>query len=59
MGKMSFIYEFSISMNNWKIVLDFPADLWYYSTSVGALAQLGARHTGSVEVTGSNPVSSL
>ena len=29
------------------------------STSVGALAQLGARHTGSVEVTGSNPVCSI
>ncbi len=25
----------------------------------GALAQLGARHTGSVEVTGSNPVCSM
>ena len=25
----------------------------------GALAQLGARHTGSVEVTGSNPVCSI
>lgn len=29
------------------------------STSVGALAQLGARHTGSVEVTGSSPVYSI
>ena len=29
------------------------------STSIGALAQLGARHTGSVEVTGSNPVCSI
>ena len=29
-----------------------------YYHSFGALAQLGARHTGSVEVTGSNPVCS-
>ena len=28
-------------------------------SSYGALAQLGARHTGSVEVTGSNPVCSI
>ena len=31
--------------------------LYYFS--FGALAQLGARHTGSVEVTGSNPVCSI
>ena len=30
-----------------------------YSLLFGALAQLGARHTGSVEVTGSNPVCSI
>ncbi len=29
------------------------------SNDFGALAQLGARHTGSVEVTGSNPVCSI
>ena len=30
----------------------------YYNKSTGALAQLGARHTGSVEATGSSPVCS-
>ena len=30
-----------------------------YIVRYGALAQLGARHTGSVEVTGSNPVCSI
>ena len=41
-----------------EIMLDFFYILWYYH-QVGALAQLGARHTGSVEVTGSNPVCSI
>ena len=31
----------------------------YYNKSTGALAQLGARHTGSVEATGSSPVCSI
>ena len=31
----------------------------YYNKITGALAQLGARHTGSVEATGSSPVCSI
>lgn len=32
---------------------------WDFIRLKGALAQLGARHTGSVEATGSNPVCSI
>ena len=43
--------------------INFPVALsrflLYNRLRDGALAQLGARHTGSVEVTGSNPVCSI
>ncbi len=46
-----------ISKNFFCKTLDFFFQLCYY-ISHGVLAQLEARHTGSVEVTGSNPVCS-
>jgi hypothetical protein len=39
-------------------VIDSPKGKWYDYKN-GAVAQLGARLTGSQKVTGSNPVSSI
>ena len=47
-----------ISKNFFCKTLDFFFQLCYY-ISHGVLAQLEARHTGSVEVTGSSPVCSI
>ena len=38
--------------------LDTAEKIWYNKARNGALAQLGAHNTGSVGVTGSNPVRS-
>ena len=59
--KFSIEVEFRFSFKVQKF-FQFPA--FYFAPAVlyypyGALAQLGARHTGSVEVTGSNPVCSI
>lgn len=50
--------KFFFSLKNRKSACQEEGYLVLYYVH-GALAQLGARHTGSVEVTGSNPVCSI